>query len=158
MLRLSRFSTRTVPAATLLAVLAAAMPGASALPRAEISRDSRVVQSADATSAMLAARTQNSRVEDLSARTATSATFANANGTWTTESYSGIVRSKVDEDTWVAIDPTVERIDGAFEPRATPIGVEYSDGGDRTVGVAKNDDGAAVEVGWPTVGSNPRQP
>lgn len=104
----------------------------------------------DRVSAMVAARTQKSRVEDLSARTPTTATYANPDGTWTTEAFAGIVRSKTDDDQWVRVDPSVERAGGAFEPKAAPIDAQYSDGGDKTVGTVSNVDGSSVEVGWPT--------
>ena len=58
----------------------------------------------DAVSAKLAARQQGSRVEDLSARTKTTAVFANPNGTWTLEAAAEPVHYRAADGSWQAID------------------------------------------------------
>jgi len=119
-------------------------------PAAAESASEDVSSRPDAVSAMVAARVQDHRVEDESARTPTTATFANPNGTWTLESFAGVVRSKGNDDVWVPIDTTVEDQGPSFEAKATPVDVDYSDGGNKTVGTANVGEGSSVEVGWPT--------
>jgi RHS repeat-associated protein len=104
----------------------------------------------DRVSAMSTAVLQGSRVEDESQRTPTSATYANPDGTWTIESYGGVVRSRTDNDKWVPIDPTVKKDDGSYVADATPFDVKYSDGGDTTLGTAQTTADSTVSVGWPT--------
>ncbi|RNL77591.1 DNRLRE domain-containing protein [Nocardioides marmorisolisilvae] len=104
----------------------------------------------DQDAAMAAAMARGSRVEDASRATASTATYANPDGTWTTELYSGVVRSKDDQGKWVAIDPSLEKEAGAFEPVATAFDASYSDGGDKTIGSVDTGDGSSVTVGWPT--------
>jgi RHS repeat-associated protein len=110
----------------------------------------KVAERPDRVSAMVTARVQKSRVEDLSSRTPTTATYANPDGTWTTESYAGVVRSKSDGDTWVPVDSSLQSAHGKFEPKATPFDAAYSTGGDKTVGSVTAPDGATVKVGWPS--------
>lgn len=104
----------------------------------------------DRVSAMSTAQLQGSRVEDESQRTPTTATYANPNGTWTTEAYAGVVRAKGDEDVWVPTDAAVTKRSGSYEPKATPFDVSYSDGGNKTVGSVETQSNASVDVGWPT--------
>lgn len=110
----------------------------------------KVTERPDRVSAMVTATAQKSRVEDLSARTPTTATFANPDGTWTTESYAGVVRSKTDADTWVPVDAAIEKSGKAFEPKAAPFAARFSDGGDKAVGSATTPAGSTITVGWPT--------
>lgn len=98
---------------------------------------------------MVSARVQGSRVEDVSARTPTTATFANPDGTWTVEAHSGVVRSKSDAGQWVPVDPRVERAGKVFEPKAAPFGARFSDGGDRRVGSVATGGDSSVTVRWP---------
>jgi hypothetical protein len=100
----------------------------------------------DALSAMVTARTQRSRVENESARTPTTATYANPNGTWTTEAFAGVVRSKGDDGQWISIDPSVTNTGDGFAPAAVPYDVHFSGGGDRTVGSVRADGGSRVRV------------
>lgn len=110
----------------------------------------KVAERPDRVSAMVTARVQKSRVEDVSARTPSTATFANPDGTWTTESYAGIVRSKVDEGSWVSVDPAVQKRSDGYEPKATAFDASFSDGGDKTVGSVTTPTDATIRVGWPT--------
>jgi RHS repeat-associated protein len=145
-------SISVVICVALAATMAPAM-AASGRPAAfasDASTQAKVGERPDRVSAMVTAQAQKSRVEDLSARTPTTATYANPDGTWTTESYSGVVRSKVDADTWVPVDPSVEKEDGGYAPKATPFDAQFSDGGDKTIGSATTPSDATITVGWPT--------
>lgn len=151
----SRIRSGRVPLAVTLILVAAGIPAAALVAPSTATEVSartgdKTSSRPDAVSAMLAARVQDSRVEDLSARTPTTASFANANGTWTTEAYAGVVRSKVDVDTWVPIDPSVEKRSESYAPAATPFDTQFSNGGDKTVGEVTSNDGLGVKVGWPT--------
>ncbi len=110
----------------------------------------KVTERPDRVSSMVAARVQGSRVEDLSARTPTSSTFANSDGTWSVEAYSGVVRSRTDDDEWVSVDAGVEKSRGTFVPKAVPFEAAYSDGGDKLVGTVKTQAGSRIQVGWPS--------
>lgn len=126
------------------APVVAAQSGEVAVPAVKV--DSRP----DRVSAMATAAAQGSRVEDVSARTPTTTTYANPDGTWTTEAYAGVVRSKVDDGTWVPVDPSLEKVAGQYEPKAVPDRAGFSDGGDRSVGSVAAPNGSAIGVGWPT--------
>ncbi|HEX2893230.1 MAG TPA: hypothetical protein VHO29_04410, partial [Marmoricola sp.] len=112
----------------------AAPPTARAHASKKTRSAAKVSERPDRVSAMVTARAQKSRVEDLSSRTPTTATYANPDGTWTTESHAGVVRSKADDDTWVPVDASVEKRGNAFEPKAAPYGVRFSGGGGKTLG------------------------
>ncbi len=82
--------------------------------------------------ARLAALTQGSRVEILSERTEYSQTFAEPDGTFTSESSTGIerVRDAGSEDGWRAVDLTLrEGADGVIRPASPVYGLEIHPGG-----------------------------
>lgn len=143
---------RTVSAVAALSTASALLVvvAPDALPAIGSEYSSRVVDRPDRVSAMVAARSQGSRVEDVSARTPTTATFANGDGTWTTEAYAGVVRSQDDSGTWVAVDPDVRHQGDRYTQEATPVGAEFSDGGDRSLGSITTAGNDTVRVGWPT--------
>lgn len=146
---ISAFVSLTL-AATVAGQAAAASTRSSAIAPVATAAEAKVTERPDRVSAMVSARTQKSRVEDLSARTPTTATYANPDGTWTVEAHSGVVRSKSDADSWVPVDSSVEKQGGAFEPKATPFDAEFSDGGDKTIGSVSASEDSSIEVGWPT--------
>lgn len=150
---LRRRMTRSVAltAAGALAVTLAQVtpdPVAAAPVRAEAAP--KVTERPDRTSAMVAAVSQDSRVEDLSARTPSAAMFANPNGTWTLESHAGLVRSKDDDDKWVAVDPALESTDDGVTPAAVPFDVEYGDGGSKDLATVTSASGSTLSVDWPS--------
>lgn len=104
----------------------------------------------DAFSAQAQARLQGSRVEDLSARTETSQTFANPDGSWTTEMAAGPERVLGDDGTWRDIDLTlVEGTDGSWAPRVAPVDVEVGGGGSLEAARVTFEDGSSLGVTWP---------
>ena len=91
------------------------------------------------------------RVEVLSARTETSATFANADGTWTLETAAGPVRvrdeSAGSDHGWRDLDPTLEMAGGKVRPKAAAATVEFSTGGDGSAAVLRSN-GRRLGFGW----------
>ncbi len=98
---------------------------------------------------MVTAISQGSRVEDLSARTPSSASYANPDGTWTLESFSGLVRAKEDDDKWVGVDPTLADSKDGVTPAAVPFDVEYGDGGSKDLATVTSPSGSTLSVDWP---------
>ena len=88
----------------------------------------------DAFAAQAQARLQGSRVEDLSARTEVSQTFAKLDVLWTTEMAAGPERVLGDDGSWRDVDLTlVEGADGSWVPRVAPVGVAGGGGGSQEV-------------------------
>jgi len=156
--RISRFSvwaTASVLAAATFAVVepaSAAGDGSSG----GRSRGLMVLVRPTARTAMASARNQHHRVENRAARTPSTATYANPDGTWTFESRTGVVRSKSDANKWTAIDPRIVRRQGFYEPRAAAFEALFSGGGDRQVGSLKAGTSTGVSVGWGAVLPKPR--
>ncbi|MEV7296667.1 DNRLRE domain-containing protein [Streptomyces microflavus] len=88
----------------------------------------QVTEAPDIASAQLAAKLSGQRVEALSERTADAGTWANPDGTLTTESYSGPVRVKED-GRWKPLDTTLVDTGAQLEPRTAVADVALSDGG-----------------------------
>ncbi|MEU6407717.1 DNRLRE domain-containing protein [Microbispora sp. NPDC046933] len=108
----------------------------------------------DATSAALAARLQNSPVEDLSARTEDSTTVYLPDGSARTEIFAGPVRVK-QNGAWVPVDTTLVERNGHLEPKAAASGaqVEISDGGSGPLAelvTGSGKDEHRFGVRWPT--------
>ncbi|MFV0129664.1 DNRLRE domain-containing protein [Streptomyces sp. HMX112] len=83
---------------------------------------------ADIASARVAARLSGKRVEALSERTETSTTWANKDGSLTTELASGPVRFKRG-GTWVPVDVNLRAdADGSVRPKAHPRGLRLAGG------------------------------
>ncbi|MFC7500504.1 DNRLRE domain-containing protein, partial [Nocardioides sp. GCM10030258] len=99
---------------------------------------------------MVTAIAQGSQVEDLSARTPSSAMFANPDSTWTLESYSGLVRSRADQDKWVSVNADLENLADGAVPAAVPFDIEYGDGGSKDVATVTSPSGATLSLDWPT--------
>ncbi|MGW0703451.1 DNRLRE domain-containing protein [Streptomyces sp. NPDC002867] len=97
----------------------------------------------DLASARLAAALRGKRVEALSERTETSSTWANPNGTLTTETASGPFRVKEGGE-WKQLDTTLVDTGERLEPQVALADVELSDGG--------AEDFAAVTRGTQTFG------
>ncbi|MFE9256599.1 DNRLRE domain-containing protein [Streptomyces sp. NPDC006879] len=86
---------------------------------------------ADITSARVAARLSGERVEALSERTETSTTWANKDGSLTTEVSAGPVRFQRDGD-WVPVDVNLQAAqDGSVEAKAHPRGLRLAAGARR---------------------------
>jgi RHS repeat-associated protein len=80
----------------------------------------------------------------------TSQTWANPDGTFSTDIASGPVRvpDETDPSGWTPIDTTLEATADGFQPAATTADVTFSDGGDTTA--ASLDVGTrSFDLGWP---------
>ncbi|MEF9907136.1 DNRLRE domain-containing protein [Streptomyces sp. P9-A2] len=102
-----------------------------------------VTEAPDITSAQLAAKLSGQRVEALSERTVDAGTWANPDGTLTTESYSGPVRVK-ENGRWKPLDTTLVDTGAQLEPKTAVADVVLSNGG--------NEDFASVSWGSRTFG------
>ncbi|MGP7963637.1 DNRLRE domain-containing protein [Sanguibacter sp. A246] len=107
-------------------------------------------EAADALTAMLAAKLQGSRVEDLSARTESSKRFANPEGTWTVEDFGLPVQVQDGDGTWQEIDLTLETgSDGMISPRVSATPVEVGGGALGELGRTEVAEDAWLAVTWP---------
>ncbi len=105
---------------------AAAVAGTQQAPNAP--KKAAATQAADIPSARVAARLSSKRVEALSERTETSTTWANKDGSLTTELTAGPIRFK-DEDTerWRNVDLDLLQLPGGgVEPKAHPRGLRLA--------------------------------
>ncbi|MFE3034265.1 DNRLRE domain-containing protein [Streptomyces canus] len=74
--------------------------------------------------ARLKARIQKRRIEVTDARTGTSTTYVNPDGTVTEEAYTAPVRFKGDNGSWHAVDPSLEQTDdGSIKASGHPHGL-----------------------------------
>ncbi|MEO6473389.1 MAG: DNRLRE domain-containing protein, partial [Aeromicrobium sp.] len=103
----------------------------------------------DTVSAALTARLSKEPVEDLSARTESSSTIANPDGTFTQRQYASPIRLKDEAGDWQKVDYDLEKQDdGSYAPAVAPADVTVSGGGDSeaaSVGF-KGDQALAVTV------------
>lgn len=88
----------------------------------------RVTEAPDIAAAQLASKLSGQRVEALSERAADAGTWANPDGTLTTETYSGPVRVKED-GRWKPLDTTLVDTGAQLEPKTAVADVVLSDGG-----------------------------
>lgn len=140
-------SVRGIAGALSLAVVASLVPGLAAATPAKPPRPSDVASRPDRLSAVSTARELGHRVEDESARTPSSSTFANPDGTWTTETAASATRAPSGSG-WAAIDPSVEKSHGGFAPKNAPFDVKFGAAGSRTVAAVTPADGVSLGVGW----------
>lgn len=99
---------------------------------------------------MIAARLSDQRVEDLSQRTESERTFANPDGTLTTEQFGDAVRIERDGE-WVDVDyDLVQNADGSWSPKAAPVDVVIDGGGKKEAARVTFDEGESLAVTWPT--------
>ncbi|NEB90498.1 DNRLRE domain-containing protein [Streptomyces bauhiniae] len=101
----------------------------------------------DIPSARVAARLSGKRVEALSERTETSTTWANKNGSLTTEVSAGPIRFRRD-GAWVPVDVDLHATaDGGIAPKAHPRGLRLSGGaGKRAASLAAGQRGRATDL------------
>ncbi|WGL51871.1 DNRLRE domain-containing protein [Nocardioides sp. BP30] len=97
----------------------------------------KVTTSPDEVSARVNARRQGSRVEITSDRTQYSTAWANPDGTVTVETAISPVRILDDHGSWVPVDyDLVPTADGNYAPKASPVNVVFSGGGDGPAAMA----------------------
>ncbi|MGY0460029.1 DNRLRE domain-containing protein [Kitasatospora sp. cg17-2] len=121
-----RWTAAVVAAALGATVLTAAHPAAAAPAPAAPARPGDSAPATDLASARLAAKLRGKAVEVLAARSETSTTWANPDGTLTTETAAGPVRYRNGAD-WVDVDVTFARqADGSVKSKAHPRGLALS--------------------------------
>ncbi|WP_460786714.1 DNRLRE domain-containing protein [Nocardioides maradonensis] len=109
----------------------------------------------DGLSAQVAARASGARVEDMSLRTPTSQTFANPDGTWTTETTTDPRFVQDTHGSWRDIDTTLVERAGRLVPASSAADVSFSDGGDAVLAVLKTGGKAGKELDWHWTGKLP---
>ncbi|MDN3293653.1 DNRLRE domain-containing protein [Streptomyces ficellus] len=106
----------------------AATPAATSADKAAAAAPAPATTAQDIPSARVAARLSGKRVEALSERTETSTTWANKDGSLTTELSAGPIRFK-QGDTWVPVDVNLRvGADGSVQPKAHPQGLRLAGG------------------------------
>ncbi|MER7901435.1 DNRLRE domain-containing protein [Streptomyces sp. NPDC096046] len=83
----------------------------------------------DEASAQLMARLQDRRIEILNARTESTTSWANPDGTVTVESFTGPIRTKDSAGKWQPVDVTLSEADGEIVPKAAAADIAFSAGG-----------------------------
>lgn len=104
-----------------------AIPAGAVVPMRPVQAKAAVVsERPDSVSAMLSARSQGKRVEDLSQRTELSSTWANPDGTWTTDNHLGVQRFKDAQGKWIEVNlDLTAQPDGSVAPAAHPLGLKF---------------------------------
>ena len=100
----------------------------------------------DVVSARLAAAAQGSRVEVSSLEDEYSDTYANPDGTLTTESSIAPLRV-LQNGSWVAVDYDLQHVNGGWSPKVSAAPVVFSDGGDTDAAVVGTG-GKQVALSW----------
>ncbi|WP_269439627.1 DNRLRE domain-containing protein [Streptomyces paludis] len=79
---------------------------------------------ANISAARLKAKIQNRRIEVTGARTETSTTYVNPDGTVTEQAYAGPIRFKDEQGTWQDVDVSLKRVaDGSVKAKGHPHGL-----------------------------------
>jgi RHS repeat-associated protein len=136
---------------------AVAGPAGTVVPNAAKPADPSTLTAPDALSAQVDARAKGVKIEVLSELTPDSTTYANPNGSFTTESFGSPIRvaDKSSKTGWDDIDYTlVKRSDGTVGPKVDPVSVSLS-GKATAAQVAKSGvvslvgaSASAVAFGW----------
>ncbi|WP_169982172.1 DNRLRE domain-containing protein [Microbispora sp. H10836] len=150
-----RYVLLTVVALALAPAYALPPPQAAAAPVKAAPKQETVTERPDRVSAALSARLQNSRVLVSGETTETSLTYANTDGTFTTETASGPERVRQD-GTWVPVDTRLVTADGVFKPKAAKAVQEFSAGGTGPFAKLVQGTGKSIALSWPTTLPAPR--
>ncbi|MGA5040393.1 DNRLRE domain-containing protein [Streptomyces capoamus] len=103
-------------------------------------------QAADEATARVLAQAQHRRIEILAERTEDTSTYADPDGSLTTEAFAAQVRVKAG-GTWRDIDTTLSDTGPALTPETAAAEVTLSDGGDSDL-AAVSEDGKTFGLGW----------
>ncbi|MFJ9638640.1 DNRLRE domain-containing protein [Streptomyces sp. NPDC101178] len=110
--------------------------------------DKPAASSADSVAAaLLMARSQRRKIEALSERTATTATYALPDGALQTTSYAGPMWQKDDGGQWRDIDTSLTDTGTALEPDVAAAVIKVSDGDDTAL-ASVTKDGKSFAMGW----------
>lgn len=112
--------------------------------------EERIDAADGAVEAQTVARAQGARVEVLSERSETSLTFAEPDGSWTTEMSTGVerVNDGSGEDGWRNIDLTLQTIDGVVRPASPLHDLTLNGGSDDRPLVELRADEESIGFGW----------
>lgn len=144
-----RFVSSLLSTALVGTGLAVAIPGGASLApsTAHAQAPTTPVTRPDLVSAQVTARTSKKRVEVTDLRTETTTTFANPNGSLTTEAASGPVRIRRGA-AWAPIDTTLVLSNGTVRPRAAAGNPTFSSGGDSDL-ASLAPAGKKIALRWP---------
>ncbi|MFG2962115.1 DNRLRE domain-containing protein [Streptomyces sp. NPDC048288] len=125
----------------------------SASPQDTEPQDTEAVAARPATAATEAAARlqavlQGRRIQVLADRTEDTSTYANPDGTLTTESYAGPIRVRQDDGSWKGIDTDLVDTGTTLEPETAPAEVEVSDGGDKDLVSVGDGAGTSFGMDW----------
>ncbi|MEU4607481.1 hypothetical protein AB0F43_31230 [Kribbella sp. NPDC023972] len=94
----------------------------TAVPKPQVAK---VASRPDLVSAVVTARSQGSKVEVESMRSQTSTTWANPDGTMTTEAHAAPIRFKTPSGAWQSVDLVLAKAaDGTVAPKGHPLGLQ----------------------------------
>ena|GEM_PF-1215815 len=147
--RLALLATGAVAAAGATTVVLPPQ-SASAVPAAASSSVNAKPVSAvrDQVSALLQAKAQGKRVEVTDARTQTATTWANPDGTMSTDIALSPVRVQGHDGSWEPVDYDLAPVAGGLAPKASPAEVVFSDGGPGPAAVITKS-GKSLRLVWP---------
>jgi RHS repeat-associated protein len=142
----SRFCTAVLAASIVVVGLEATVtePAVAATTPAPVAVET--YERPDVVSAQLAARLLNQRVEITDARTETVTTWANPDGTFTTDTTSGPIRVRKN-GAWAPLDLSLELRGGRLHPKASPSDVSFSAGGNGPL-TSQSSGGRSLDLGW----------
>ncbi|WP_089909811.1 LamG domain-containing protein [Lentzea albida] len=114
-----------------------------------------VTEAPDTGTALMAARAQGREVEALNLRTSTREVFAQPDGQLKAMLSTTPQRVRRDGG-WAAISTDLTPVDGGVSPKATEVGLTFSDGGEKEPLVRLAKDGKTFELSWPGTLPAPR--
>lgn len=91
---------------------------------------------------------KNKRVEIKGLRTEDSSTFANPDGSLTTEAFTGPVQVKDSKGDWHKIDTTLEQVGAAIQPKVAAADIRFSGGGNTSYLAQVEEAGHTFGVDW----------
>ena len=110
-----------------------------------------MTEAADPASAQAAAKSSGHRVEISSRRDADEQTFANADGTFTTETTAEPVRAQKADGSWAPIDTGLVKDGKGVHPGLALGSVAFSPGGATAPLASLSDGSGSLQVSWPGV-------
>lgn len=139
----------------LAAVSLGNLPAQAASSRTTKIAASVVTERPDARTAMLSARSEGVAVEDLSARTDTSQTWAQPDGTWKTQFHTGQQRFRDSHGNWINVDLTLApTAAGGVAPASTSDGLALPGSG--AAGAISVSQGSGRTIAFGSPGSLPK--
>lgn len=149
-----RLLVRALCVALTVAVLPALVPApASASVETAVkaaASDDEPLTRPDAVSAGVTARATGKPVEDLSARTESTTTVVNPDGTRTAKDFGAPIRVEQADGSWKDVDPDLtEQPDGSYAPKVSATPITIGDGGTAPAAQVELADDAKLAVKWP---------